>query len=417
MFNLIKTKSMNAHSQNYQNLVLIKWLTFLMFMMFAMTTDAVGVIIPEVMKEFSLNMTLAGFMHYMPMIAIAIAGMFLGFLADKLGRKATIIIGLAFYAINSYLFIVANTYGFILSLMAIGGLAIGVFKTGALALIGDISKSTKEHTTTMNAVEGFFALGAIIGPFIVTNFLARGVKWQYLYVVAGSLCVILIIMAAMVSYPKTIKTTQEPINLSGALSMLKDPYAIGFSVGAFLYVAVECAVYVWMPTLIAKYEGNLILIATYALTIFFILRAGGRFLGAWLLSYFNWLVVLSILSFLIFLCFLGSVIGGIEMAVVLLPLSGLFMSVIYPTINSKGISCFPKTKHGSIAGIILFFTATGAALGPLAMGGVSDLFGHDAKYGFILATVFAALLFIGAVLNLIFNPTKLRLQNLDKSEY
>jgi fucose permease len=38
----------------------IKVLTYLMFMMFAMTTDAVGVIIPEVMKQFNLNMTAAG---------------------------------------------------------------------------------------------------------------------------------------------------------------------------------------------------------------------------------------------------------------------------------------------------------------------------------------------------------------------
>jgi FHS family L-fucose permease-like MFS transporter len=408
---------MNANSQNQRNLGIIKWLTFLMFMMFAMTTDSVGEIIPEIQKEFGVNMTVAGLMHYIPMICIALAGVFLGFLADRLGRKVTIIIGLSLYAVNSYLYMVANTYGFILSLMAIGGMAIGVFKTGALALIGDISTSTKQHTTTMNALEGFFAVGAIIGPFIVANFISKGIKWQYLYVVAGFLCVVLIIMATIAKYPKTKRTTQDPINLAGTLSMLKDPYAIGFSIGAFLYVAVECAVYVWMPTLIAKYEGNLILIATYALTIFFILRAGGRFLGAWLMSYFNWSVVLTIVSFLILLCFLGSVVGGLGVAVILLPLSGLFMSVIYPTINSKGISCFPKAKHGSIAGIILFFTAAGAALGPLAMGGVSDLLDGDAKYGFILATVFAALLSAGAIANLIFNPTKNRLQQLDLTEY
>ncbi|MBN2863190.1 MAG: MFS transporter [Bacteroidales bacterium] len=408
---------MNANSQNKRNLGIIKWLTFLMFMMFAMTTDSVGEIIPEIQKEFGVNMTVAGLMHYIPMICIALAGVFLGFLADRLGRKVTIIIGLALYAVNSYLYIVANTYGFILSLMAIGGMSIGVFKTGALALIGDISTSTKQHTSTMNALEGFFAVGAIIGPFIVANFITKGIKWQYLYVVAGSLCLLLIIMAAIAKYPKTKTTTGEPINLAGTLSMLKDPFAIGFSTGAFLYVTVECAVYVWMPTLISKYEGNLILIATYALTIFFVLRAGGRFLGAWLMSYFNWSAVLTIVSFLIFLCFLGSVIGGLGMAVILLPLSGLFMSVIYPTINSKGISCFPKTKHGSIAGIILFFTAAGAALGPLAMGGVSDILGGDAKYGFILATVFAALLCAGAIANLILNPTKNRLQQLDQTEY
>lgn len=408
---------MNTTIQNQLNLRIIKWLTFLMFMMFAMTTDSVGAIIPEIQKQFGVNMTVAGFMHYVPMICIALAGVFLGFLADRLGRKATIALGLALYAVNSYLFLIANTYGFILSLMAIGGLAIGVFKTGALALIGDISNSTKQHTTTMNALEGFFAVGAIIGPFIVANLLTRGIKWQYLYVVAGTLCILLIIMAAIAKYPKTKKTTEDPINLAGTMSILKDRYAIGFSIAAFLYVTVECAVYVWMPTLIAKYEGNLVTVATYALTIFFILRAGGRFLGAWLMSFLNWSVVLAILSFLIFLCFLGSVIGGLEMAVILLPLSGLFMSVIYPTINSKGISCFPKAKHGSIAGIILFFTAAGAALGPLAMGGVSDTLGGDAKYGFILATIFAALLCAGAIANLAFNPTKNRLQQLDQSEY
>ena len=105
------------------------------------------------------------------------------------------------------------------------------------------------------------------------------------------------------------------------------------------------------------------------------------------------------------------------MAVILLPLSGLFMSVIYPTINSKGISIFPKLKHGSVAGVILFFTAAGAALGPLAMGAVSDLFGHNAKYGFVTATIFAALLFAGFIMNFIFDPTKKRLQQLDQSEY
>lgn len=388
-----------------------------MFMMFAMTTDAVGVIIPEVMKKFKLSMTAAGLMHYAPMIAIALAGKLLGFLADKIGRKKTIVFGLGLFVANAYLFILGNSFAFFLSLMIISGTSIGIFKTGALALIGDISKSSSEHTSTMNAVEGFFGVGAIIGPFIVTYLLSKNVDWKWLYVVAGSLCVVLIIIALSVRYPVTTKTTDEPINLRGTLRMMKNPYAMGFSVGEFLYVAVECAIYVWMPTLLAKYNGDYVFVATYALSIFFVLRAGGRFIGAWVMAHFNWALVLTIFSFLIFLCFLGSVIGGVDVAVVLLPVSGLFMSVIYPTINSKGISCFPKAQHGSVAGVILFFTAAGAALGPLAMGAVSDAFGGNAIAGFILATVFAAVLFLGLLLNLLFNPTHQRLALLDKTEY
>ena len=55
-------------------------------------------------------------------------------------------------------------------------------------------------------------------------------------------------------------------------------------------------------------------------------------------------------------------------------------------------------------------------LAPLAIGAVSDAFGHIA-YGFSLATGFAALLFVGALLNWLLNPTRARLQQLDASEY
>lgn len=404
-------------SNKSNNVQIIKGLTFLMFMMFAMTTDAVGVIIPEVMKQFNLSMTAAGFMHYAPMAAIALAGILLGFLADKIGRKQTIILGLGLFALNSFLFLTGNDFAFFLGLMIISGVSIGVFKSAALALIGDISKSSKEHTSTMNIVEGFFGVGAIIGPFLVTYLLKEGVDWKWLYVIAGSISIVLILLASLVKYPQTKKSNEDKISLKATFSMLRDPYALGFSLAAFLYVAVECAVYVWMPTLLADYQGNALFFATYALTIFFVLRAGGRFIGSWLLTKFSWSAIMTIFSFLIFTCFLGSVVLGMQAAVILLPLSGLFMSVIYPTINSKGISCFPKSKHGSAAGIILFFTAAGAALGPLMMGAVSDAFGKDARYGFILATVFAALLLFLFIYNLISNPTKFRLQELDKSEY
>jgi hypothetical protein len=50
------------------------------------------------------------------------------------------------------------------------------------------------------------------------------------------------------------------------------------------------------------------------------------------------------------------------------------------------------------------------------MGAVSDLMGSP-KYGFVLASVFAALLFSAALLNWIYNPTRDRLSQLDRSQY
>jgi len=387
-----------------------------MFTMFAMTTDSVGVIIPEVIKEFRLSMTAAGAFHYAPMASIAIAGILFGYFADRLGRKPTIIVGLMIFAINSYLFAVGSSFGFFLLLLVVSGAAIGIFKTGALALIGDISTSTQQHTATMNTVEGFFGVGAIIGPLVVARLLEAGVSWKWLYVIAGTICAVLILTASIVRYPQGKRSTSEPIDLMRTFRMMKNPYALAFSAGAFLYVAVECAVYVWMPTLIAGYHGAWMFVATYAISIFFVLRAAGRFLGGWVMARYSWSIVLASMSCAILACFMGSAIGGVGVAIFLLPLSGLFMSMIYPTINSKGISCFPKSQHGAVAGVILFFTCAAAALGPLAMGIVSDWFGHP-RYGFILATGFAAFLCAGLLFNAVANPAAGVLRDRDERDY
>jgi fucose permease len=193
--------------------------------------------------------------------------------------------------------------------------------------------------------------------------------------------------------------------------MMRDPCALGFSTLIMLYVAVEVAIYVWMPTYLQGYHGTHTWLAAWALTIFFVLRAGGRFFGIWLLQQFHWGAVLALLSFAILACFAGSLAGGVGTGVLLLPCSGLFMSMMYPTLNSKGISCFPRFHHGAVAGVILFFTAAAAAAGPLAMAAISDAYG-GAQYGFALATAFAALLFAGLMYNWLRRPAERRLTSM-----
>jgi fucose permease len=299
--------------------------------------------------------------------------------------------------------------------MAISGLASGVFKTGALALIGDISTSTTEHTSIMNMIEGFFSVGSIAGPAILIYLLARGVPWQWLYVIAGAMCVVLIVMALAVRYP-TSTAAAPGVAAAGTLDALKNQYVLGFSAGVFLYVGIEAAIYVWMPTLVAGYHGRASWVAAYGISIFFALRAAGRFLGAWILLRWKWDAAVAVLSGAIFVCFVLSVVNGVEWAVYLLPLSGLFMSVIYPTLNSKGISCVPKHEHGAAAGVILAFTCLSAVVAPLAMGALSDVTGQIV-HGFWFATGLAALLFGGLLVNWLRNPTGVVLARLDATDY
>jgi DHA1 family quinolone resistance protein-like MFS transporter len=395
-------------SGSERNLRLTRGLICLMFMTFAMTSDAVGGVIPRVIEEFRLSMKAASAFHYAPMIAMALGALLLGFLADRLGRKRTIVLGLALYGVSSFAFAFGQSFGLFVGLLAVSGLGISIFKIGALALVGDVSVSVSSHTRLMNTAEGFFAVGSILGPAVVAILLSHGLSWKWLYVVAAGLCVLLIAVAVRIKDPGA-PSSVEVASLNNTFRLMKDPYALGFSLLITLYVAVEVAVYVWMPTYVRAYRGAYPWLPVYGLTLFFLLRALGRFLALWLLARFAWTAVLAVFGTVIFVCFAGSVAGGVESGAWLLPLSGLFMSMIYPTLNSKGISCFPKAQHGAAAGIILFFTALSAALGPLAMGAISDA-GGDPRSGFVLATGFALLLCAGLVVNWWVDPAAQRLQ-------
>ena len=181
-----------------RNMAIVKTLTYLMFAMFAMTTDSVGLIIPEIIKAFQLSLTAAGTFQYATMAGIAFAGLLLGQLAAgsearTVRRRLTDVCGGVFLLAGAKLLFFAVMLG-------LSGLAIGVFKTGALALIGDISTSTAQHTSIMNTAEGFFGVGAIIGPAILARLLTAGLSWTWLYAIAGTICVALIVLALVVKF-------------------------------------------------------------------------------------------------------------------------------------------------------------------------------------------------------------------------
>lgn len=407
-----------AHTQTQaqRSTARLKLLIFMMFAMFAMTTDSAGTIIPSIIKEFNLGMTAAGSFHYASMSGIGLAAILLGFLADRIGHKAAILLGLSLFGIGSALFAVGNNFGFFVVLLFLAGLGIGIFKSGALALIGDISGSTRQHAANMNLVEGFFGVGAIIGPALVAVLLQGGMSWKWLYLVAGALCALLIAGVVLAPFPHNLRRVEQRADPRDAIRMIGDSHALFFAVLLALYVAAEAAIYVWAPTYFAGYQGPAAWLATFSVSAFFVLRAAGRFFGAWLLAHFEWTLVLALCSTTMAILFVAAMLGGRSVAVFALPTAGLFMSVLYPTINSTGISCFDKSRHGSIAGFLLFFTCLGAVLAPLVMGAIGDLFG-GIEYAMGLGAVFAVLLAVLCLWNYAYQPIAARLAQRNNADY
>jgi hypothetical protein len=53
--------------------------------------------------------------------------------------------------------------------------------------------------------------------------LTAGVSWKWLYVVAGSICVLLVGISLAVKYPTTMKAGDEPIDLKRTMTVDAEP--------------------------------------------------------------------------------------------------------------------------------------------------------------------------------------------------
>ena len=402
-----------------RNMAVVKTLTYLMFAMFAMTTDSVGLIIPEVIRTFGLSLTAAGTFQYTTMAGIAVGGS-----APRTARRSSRPHGPRSSPASSLFAVGLLPVGrrqtgspFFAVLLGLSGIAIGVFKTGALALIGDISTSTAQHTSIMNMAEGFFGVGAIIGPAILDAPAgSAGCRGSGSTSLPASICVVPdragaareisgIADASADGQPRTGTGRRDAESVRAGL--LGRRFPVRRRRGRHLRVDADIVRGLLRQRDDAGRLQHLDLLPAARRRPLSRRVAAGRV---------QWQAALALFSGGILVCFAISVVGGLDWAVYLLPLSGLFMSVIYPTLNSKGISCLPKSEHGAGAGVILFFTCVSAVLAPLAIGAVGDAFGHII-YGFWLATGFAVLLFVGALVNWLLNPTKDVLEQLDATEY
>ena len=71
----------------------------------------------------------------------------------------------------------------------------------------------------------------------------------------------------------------------------------------------------------------------------------------------------------------------------LLPIMGLFLAPIYPTLNSTILSTLPKHMHSSMSGLIVVFSALGGTTGSIITGHVFQSFNGTTAFYFSLIPV------------------------------
>ena len=124
-----------------------------------------------------------------------------GTLADKLGKKLIMRIGLILFSVSEFMFAVGHNFSVLMLSRVIGGMSAGMVMPGVTGLIADVSLShQKAKLCYMSAI---INSGFILGPGI-GGFMAE-VSHRMPFYFAGALGILAFIMSVVIHDPKSLR--------------------------------------------------------------------------------------------------------------------------------------------------------------------------------------------------------------------
>jgi fucose permease len=374
--------------RNYTIVVLI----LITFFVISFLTNILGALNPNVSKSYTLTETMAGFLPFAFFIAYGVMSIPSGLLLEKWGEKRMMILafGLAFAgALVFALFPKFNV--FVISLFTIGtGMAVLQVVINPLLRV-----SGGEEHYAFNSVlaQLIFGLASFVSPqmysYLVTNIdkgntgkpfislmselVPPSLSWVSMYWVFALLSILMIVVIFFVKFPKVeLQEDEKAGSKESYIELFKNKYVILYFLGIFMYVGTEQGISYWMSKFLSNYHGfNPDTVGADAVSYFWGLMTIGGILGLVLLKLLDSKVVLRWFTVLAMISLAMALFGGGQLALWAFPISGFFLSVMYPVIVSLGLNSVSK-HHGSFAGILMTGIAGGAIV-QILIGGISDI--------------------------------------------
>jgi len=379
----------------------------LTYMLFAMLLNSVGTVILQSIHTFGASKPQASVLEACKDLSIAVVACSLASMLPRLGYRRALIAGLTAVAVACAAMPLARSFGMTELLFVIVGMSFGLAKVAVYSSIGLLAKDPRGHASLTSFIEGMFMVGVVSSGWVFSAFVRSGAQadttWLNVYWVFAVLAGVAAALWAVTPLDERESRAAGGVGLMAEyvemLQLMRRPLVAVFLASAFLYVLVEQSIGTWLPTFNNEILHLPTALSIQMTTLFAGSLAAGRLSASALLRRVDWFTVVS-----------GCVVGmGVLVLVTLpgaraahpaaaganwahaplaayaLPLIGLLMSPIYPTINSVMLSALPKTRHASMTGLIVIFSALGGVFGSLLTGLAFSRFGGvTAFYGSLL---------------------------------
>lgn len=370
-------------------------LVFLTFFVISFLTNIIGPLIPQIIADFELSLTMVALLPSSFFVAYGVTSIPAGILLETWHEKRVSVAAFGIAFIGSLLLALFPGYlTAVVSLFLIGS-GMAMLQVAFNPLLREAG-GEEHYALNATLAQMVFGLASFLSPLVYTYLvlnlqagnpdgdlliaiLARLVpadlNWIALYWIFAAISLLMIVVMLVSPIPKVERTGEERTGaLATHLELLKTPLVGLFFLGIFAYVGAEQGVANWISEFLYQYHGyDPQTIGASTVSWFWGLMAAGSLLGVVLLKLLDSKVVLRLFTVAAMVCFGAALYMAGPVARIAFPLVGFFAAVMYPIIFSLALNSVHE-HHGSFAGILVTAIVGGAVI-PLIIGSLGDIFG------------------------------------------
>jgi FHS family L-fucose permease-like MFS transporter len=350
----------------------------------------------------------SGLIQFSVFGAYAVMSIPAGYFLKKFGYKPGVLLGLALFAMGTFLFVPAanaGSFSFFRIALFVMGCGMATLETVAhpfAAALGDQRTSDRR----VNFAQLFNALGATAGPLIASWFLLRATAGsagdltsvKYLYLSLGGVIMLLILAFLFLRVPvlndphvATAEVDPEAVNidLAPGKKLFEHRHFVWAVAAQFFNVAAQGGTWAFFINYGHEIMGFSNLSAGRYMSIFMAMMLLGRFTGTILMKFIapNKLLACFALGSIIMCLIVAQGLGW--PSYIALMMINFFFSIMFPTIFSLGIKNLGA--HTQLGSSFIAMGVVGGAFFPWIMGQVAN---HDVAKAYYLPIVCYAVIFM-----------------------
>ena len=361
---------------------------FYAFFVFGFVDNLKGPTLPALLRDLEFSYSQGGTILFAAYLGFMVATLLTGVLADAAGIKMVLLLAGVSLVVGLTAFSLVSSFWLLAAALFVVGLGLGAIEVGGNGLIVDLHSLKRGRYLNLLAV--FHGVGSLVVPLFAAQLLAAAFTWRQVYQLSIILAVGMAAFFLFVRYPRRPRTSSENFNL-------RTLFAAGFTwrMGWYyllvaVYVAAEIGIAAWIVEYLQQVRGFDIGVSSLYLSLFFAMIMVGRLAGSFVVERIGYLTVMLTATVAAIVC-LSAGIFGPPAATILVPLTGLFFSIMFPTATAS-VSALQVANMGAILGVLFTFGGLGGALGPWLIGATADVVGIE--LAFALNIVFCLVMLV-----------------------